>query len=156
MIAGKLRELVEADKLVFQTIDILKGGCIYCEFVPINRGAKEELYMYIECFLVVANQVGYQGFQKWRENLDFRKEFRHYFNYRLSQKIYQKQETRKACEYIDVILAGIYILYEQGFLISAVQGIRFQGDYLVDLWDWIKEDIEGFRLVIKSNQIKIQ
>jgi hypothetical protein len=59
MITGKLRELVEADKLVFQTIDILKGGCIYCEFVPINRGAKEELYMYIECFLVVTNQVGY-------------------------------------------------------------------------------------------------
>jgi hypothetical protein len=64
MIAGKLQELVEADKLVFQTIDILKGGCIYCEFVPIDRRAKEKPHTYAECFPAVANQVGYQGFQK--------------------------------------------------------------------------------------------
>ncbi len=36
MITGKLRELVKVDELVFQTIDILKGGCVYCEFVPIH------------------------------------------------------------------------------------------------------------------------
>jgi hypothetical protein len=50
-----------------------------------------------------------------------------------------------------MILAGIYILYEQGFLINIIQGVGFQGDYLVDLWDWIKEDAEGFGSVIKSN-----
>lgn len=59
MIVGKLKELVEADELVFQTIDILKGGCVYCEFVPIDGGAKEEPHTYVECFLAVANQVGY-------------------------------------------------------------------------------------------------
>jgi hypothetical protein len=59
IITGKLRELVEADKLVFQTMDILKGGYIYCKFIPIDGGAKEEPYMYAECFLAVANQVGY-------------------------------------------------------------------------------------------------
>jgi hypothetical protein len=116
-------------------MDILKGGCIYCEFVPINGGAKEEPHTYAECFPAVANQVGYQDFQKWRENLDFGKEFRHCFDYRLSQKMCRKQETGEACEYIDVMLAGIYILHEQGFLISVVQGVGFQGDYLVDLWD---------------------
>jgi hypothetical protein len=52
------------------------------------------------------------------------------------------------------MLAGIYILHEQGFLISVVQGVRFQGDYSVDLWDWIKEDAEGFGSMIKSNWIK--
>jgi hypothetical protein len=67
--------------------------------------------------------------------LDFGKEFGYYFDYGLSQKMCQKQETREAYEYIDVILGGIYILHEQGLLISAVRGIRFQGDYLVDLWD---------------------
>jgi hypothetical protein len=80
MIAGKLQELVEADELVFQTMDILKGGCIYCEFVPIDGGAKEEPHTYAECFPAVANQVGYQGFQKWQENLDFGKEFRYCFD----------------------------------------------------------------------------
>ena len=59
MITGKLKELVEADELVFQIIDILKGGYIYYEFIPINGKAKEEPYTYIECFLAVANQVGY-------------------------------------------------------------------------------------------------
>jgi hypothetical protein len=49
--------------------------------------------------------------------------------------MYRKQETREAYEYIDMMLAGIYILHEQGFLISAVQGVGFQGDYSVDLWD---------------------
>jgi hypothetical protein len=59
MIARKLKELVEANELVFQTIDILKGGCVYCEFVPIDGGAIEEPHTYIECFLAEANQVGY-------------------------------------------------------------------------------------------------
>ena len=90
IITGKLRELVEADELVFQTMDILKGGYIYCEFIPINGGAKEELYIYTEYFPAIANQVDYQGFQKWRENLDFGKEFRYYFDYGLSQKICRK------------------------------------------------------------------
>jgi hypothetical protein len=45
----------------------------------------------------------------------------------------RKQETGEACEYIDVMLAGIYILHNKGFLISAVQGVGFQGDYSVDL-----------------------
>jgi hypothetical protein len=53
-----------------------------------------------------------------------------------------------------VILAGIYILHEQGFLISAVQGVGFQGDYMVDLWDWMKEDAKGFGSVIESNWMK--
>jgi hypothetical protein len=52
MITGKLRELIEADKLVFQTIDILKGGYIYYEFIPIDGEAKEEPYIYIEYFLL--------------------------------------------------------------------------------------------------------
>jgi hypothetical protein len=56
---GKLRELVEADELVFQIMNILKSGYIYYEFVPINRGAKEELYIYIKYFLVIINQVDY-------------------------------------------------------------------------------------------------
>ena len=41
MIAGKLKELVEADELVFHAMDILKGGCVYCEFVPIDGGGKK-------------------------------------------------------------------------------------------------------------------
>jgi hypothetical protein len=39
MIADKLKELVEDNELVFQVIDILKGGCVYCEFIPVDRGA---------------------------------------------------------------------------------------------------------------------
>jgi len=64
MITGKLRELIEADELVFQTMDILKDRYIYCEFIPINGGAKEESHIYTEYFPVVINQVDYQDFQK--------------------------------------------------------------------------------------------
>lgn len=154
MIARKLKDLVEADELVFQAMDILKGGCVYCEFVPIDGGATEEPHTYTECSPAVGNQVGYRGFQKWREHLDFGKEFRHCFDCGLPQKMCRKQETGEACEYMDVMLAGIYILHEQGFLISAVQGVGFQGDYIVDLWDWMKEDAEGFGSVIESNWMK--
>jgi hypothetical protein len=59
IITSKLKELVEANELVFQTIDILKSRCVYCEFIPINGGAQEELYTYIGCFLAKANRVGY-------------------------------------------------------------------------------------------------
>ena len=65
--------------------------------------------------------------------MEFGKEYSHCFDCGLSQTMCRKQETGEACEYIDVMLAGIYILYEQGFLISAVQGVGFQGDYSVDL-----------------------
>jgi hypothetical protein len=47
MIRGKLKELAEADELVFQTMDILKGGCVYCEFVRIDGGAEEDAHIYI-------------------------------------------------------------------------------------------------------------
>jgi hypothetical protein len=55
MIIGKLKELIKANKLIFQTMDILKGGCVYYKFIPINKGAKEEPHTYIKCFLAVAN-----------------------------------------------------------------------------------------------------
>jgi hypothetical protein len=62
MIASKLKELVKANELVFRVIDILKGKCVYCKFIPVNRGAKEELHIYIRCFLIEANWVGYRNF----------------------------------------------------------------------------------------------
>jgi hypothetical protein len=154
MIASRLKELVEEDELVFQAMDVLKGGCVYCEFVPIDGGAGEEPHTYAECFAAEANDVGYRNFQRWRENVDFGKEFRHCFNCGLSQRMCRKQETGEACEYIDVMLAGVYILHEQEFLISAVQGVGFQGDYSADLWEWMKEEAEGFGSVIESNWMK--
>ena len=68
----------------------------------------------------------------------------------------RKQETGEACEDMDVMLAGMYILHEQGFLISAVQGVGFQGDYSADLWDLMKEEGEGFGSIIESNWMKIK
>ena len=64
MITSKLKELVEVDELVFQTIDILKGKYIYYEFISINKGAQEELYIYTKYFLAKANRVSYQSFQE--------------------------------------------------------------------------------------------
>jgi len=62
IIASKLKELVKADELVFQTMDILKGGYVYCEFIPINGGAQEEPHTYAGYFLAKANGVGYRSF----------------------------------------------------------------------------------------------
>jgi len=59
MIIRKLKKLIKINELVFQTIDILKDRYIYYKFIPINRKAKEEPYIYIKYFLVIANQVGY-------------------------------------------------------------------------------------------------
>jgi hypothetical protein len=41
-----------------------------------------------------------------------------------------------------------------GVLTGAVQGVGFQGDYSADLWDWMKEEAEGFGSVIESNWMK--
>jgi hypothetical protein len=154
MIAGRLKELAEADELVFQAMDVLKGGCVYCEFDRIDGRAHEQPHPYAECFAAEADRVGYCNFQQWREKVDFGKEFGHCFDCGLPQKICRKQETGEACEYIDVMLAGIYILHEQGFLIGAVESVGFQGDYSRDLWEWMKEEAEGFGAVIESNWMK--
>lgn len=132
----------------------INNGCVYCKFVPIHGGAGEEPHSYAECLAAEANGVGYRSFQTWREDLDFGKEFGHCFDCGLSQKMCRKQETREACEYMDVMLAGIYILHKQGFLIGAVEGVGFQGDYSVDLWEWMKEEGEGFGSIIESNWMK--
>ena len=55
MITGKLKELVKINELIFQIINILKDKYIYYKFIPINKGTKKELYIYIEYFLVIIN-----------------------------------------------------------------------------------------------------
>jgi hypothetical protein len=64
-------------------MDILKGGCVYCELVDINSGETEELYKYVECFLAKVKSVGYKSFKRWREKLEFRDDFIYCFNCRL-------------------------------------------------------------------------
>jgi hypothetical protein len=61
-IISKLKELVKADELIFETIDILKNKCIYCEFVPIDSRTGEKPYIYIEYLLAETNRVEYWKF----------------------------------------------------------------------------------------------
>jgi hypothetical protein len=61
-IISKLKELVKADELVFETIDILKNRCVYCEFIPIDSRTGEKPYIYIECLLAETNRVEYRKF----------------------------------------------------------------------------------------------
>jgi hypothetical protein len=42
------------------------------------------------------------------------------------------------------MLRGIFVLYQQQDLQVIVEAAGFQGDYAVDIWEWLKEVGEGF------------
>lgn len=132
-------------------MDILKRGCIYCEFVPMDGGVGEEPHIYADCAAVAASPASYMRYKIWRVKVDFGKEFRHRFDCGLSQEMCQKPQTRVPCAYMDMMLPGIYTLDEMGFLSSIVEGIGFHGEYPDIVWDWMREDGEGFGLVRESN-----
>lgn len=127
---------------------------MFCELVRIDGGAHDEPHTYAKCFQAQADGVGWDGFQVWREKLNFGREFGHCFDCGLSQKMCPKPEVGGTCEYMDIMLPGIYILYQKRFLVNAVEGVGFQGDYQKDLWEWMQGDAEGFGAVVETNWIK--
>jgi hypothetical protein len=51
-------------------------------------------------------------------------------------------------------LPGIFILYQEQHLPVIVEAAGFQGDYTVDVWEWLKEVGEGFGGDWESNWMK--
>jgi hypothetical protein len=56
-----------------------------------------------------------------------------------------------ACEYLDMMLPRIYILFQKEYLQGVIETVGFRGLYPKDMWEWMNEIGEGFGEVRESN-----
>ena len=49
-----------------------------------------------------------------------------------------------ACEYLDMMLPRIYILFQKEYLQGVIETVGFRGLYPKDMWEWMNEIGEGF------------
>jgi hypothetical protein len=118
-----------------------------------RKHARGKAHTYKDCPQAIASGCGITAYEAWRANIDLG-EFQHCWKCGLSQQICRRLENDGWCEYPDVMLPGIYILYQQQHLQVIVEAAGFQGDYVVDVWEWLKEVGEGFGQDWESNWMK--
>jgi hypothetical protein len=66
----------------------------------------------------------------------------------------ERDERRGECEYDGIMLVGMFILYQRGYLWKIVREVGFQGDFGEDIWKWMNERGEEEGGEILSNWMK--
>jgi hypothetical protein len=143
---------------MIRVMDHLQGQCIYCTLVN-EGGAKGEsllqgekirgeLHIYRDCLDAKAAGCGFERYKKWRKRVNFGKA-KHCWKCGLSQRICRRLESpqvdQQPCEYDDIMLPSIFILWQQQHLQKIVEAVGFQGNYNGnDLWEWLSGIAEAF------------
>jgi hypothetical protein len=153
MIQRRLGRVQASQEQMIAVMDGLQGDCIYCGLMQ-KEHARGRAHAYKDCRQAVESGCGIAVYEAWRENIDLGT-FQHCWKCGLSQRICRCLEDDGWCEYPEVMLPGIFILYQEQHLQVIVEAAGFQGDYAVDIWEWLKEVGEGFGQDWESNWMKI-
>jgi superfamily II DNA helicase RecQ len=157
-IAQTMYDMEEQDEKMLRIMNRLQGGCIYCKLMFLG-GEEEQAYSSTHTHLncIDAKEVGcsVNSYKKWREGVDFGQS-KHCWECGLSQRICRRLEEHREglCEYPNVMLVGIFILHQQGFLEAIAKSVGFQGEYSKDIWEWMNETAEGWGTVVESNWMR--
>jgi superfamily II DNA helicase RecQ len=149
------RRLVQAQasqEQLIEVMDRLQGHCIFCGLIQ-KEYARGAAHAYKDCPQAVESGCGFAEYEAWRETIDLGS-FQHCWKCGLSQRICRRLEDDGWCEYPEIMLPGMFILYQQQHLQIVVEAVGFQGDYAVDIWEWLKEVGEGFGQDWESNWMK--
>lgn len=150
LIAGKLRQGIEADELMFRVMDEFQHGCIFCRLVREDGEGLDGPHSYQSCVAAFQHQCHYGEFQDWREGITIESDYTHCFDCGLPQRLCRRFENGSMCEYPDIVFPGIFILHQRGYLEDIVQQVGFQGDYQHDLWEWMRGDADKFGAIVES------
>jgi hypothetical protein len=142
MIRCRLGQVQASQEQMIEVMDRLQVDCIYCGLMQ-KEHARGRVHAYKECRQAVETGCGIQAYEAWRADIDLGS-FQHCWKCGLSQRICRRLEDDGWCEYPEVMLPGIFVLYQQQHLQVIVEAVGFQGDYAVDIWEWLKEVGEGF------------
>lgn len=149
VIAGKLQELAAEDEMLIKVMDGFKGQCLFCVLTTSNP-TTEDMHTYSGCSYAERCDCSIRSYKAWRKELDLG-EYMHCWECGLSQKICRRIEEGSACEYLDIMLPGIYILFQKGYLQKVIETVGFRGLYAKEMWEWMNEIGEGFGEVRESN-----
>jgi hypothetical protein len=152
VIQRRLVQVQASQEQLIEVMDRLQGHCIFCGLIQ-KESVRGEAHAYKDCRQAVESGCGFAKYEGWRETIDLGS-FQHCWKCGLSQKICRRLEDDGWCEYPEVMLPGIFILYQQQDLQIVVEAVGFQGDYAVDIWEWLKEVGEGFGQDWESNWMK--
>lgn len=152
IIQRRLGRVQASQEQMIAVMDRLQGDCIYCGLM-LKEHARGRAHAYKDCWQAVESGCGIAAYEAWREKVDLGT-FQHCWKCGLSQRICRRLEDDGWCEYPEVMLPGIFILYQEQHLQVIVEAAGFQGDYAVDIWEWLKEVGEGFGQDWESNWMK--
>jgi hypothetical protein len=150
MIHNRLRAVEGLHEKMMEVMGELQGGCIYCQFIREGDVGDQGAHGYKDCTSAEESGCGYGKYKGWREGVDLGT-YQHCWKCGLSQKVCRRLEDDGWCEYPEVMLPGLYILHRNGHLQGIAEAVGFQGDFEVDVWEWMKEIGEGFGAVWESN-----
>ena len=145
-------EVQASQEQMIEVMDRLQSDCIYCGLMQ-REHARGRAHAYKDCRQAVESGCGIGAYEAWREDIDLG-EFQHCWKCGLSQKICRRLEDDGWCEYPEVMLPGIFVLYQQQHLQVIAEAAGFQGDYPQDIWEWLKEVGEGFGVEWESDWMK--
>ena len=152
IIMHRLGQVQASQEQMIEVMDRLQSDCIYCGLMQ-REHARGRAHAYKDCMQAAESGCGIGAYQAWREDIDLG-EFQHCWKCGLSQKICRRLEDDGWCEYPEVMLPGIFVLYQQQHLQVIAEAAGFQGDYKQDIWEWLKEVGEGFGVEWESNWMK--
>lgn len=152
IIQGRLGQVQASQEQMVAVMDRLQGDCIYCGLMRRER-TRGRAHPYQDCQHAAESGCGIQVYKAWRAEIDLGA-CQHCWKCGLSQRICRRLEGNGWCEYPEVMLPGIFVLYQQQHLQVIVEAAGFQGDYGEDIWEWLKEVGEGFGQDWESNWMK--
>lgn len=150
VIEQRLKEVQAAQEQMIAVMDQLQGNCIYCGLI---RGGDGEPHPYQGCVEAEACGCGMEAYEGWRKGIDLG-QHPHCWQCGLSQKICRRLEGGRLCEYPEVMLPGLFVLYQRQHLQVIAEAAGFQGDYEEDVWEWLQGVGEGFGLEWESNWMR--
>jgi hypothetical protein len=161
VIQARLEEVQASQEQMIEVMDQLQGSCIYCRLIRGGHGRQRGVeegghgvpHGYKDCGEAEEGRCGIEAYKRWREGIDLG-EYQHCYKCGLSQKICRRLEDDGWCEYPEVMLPGMFILHQRQHLCGVAEVAGFQGDYSEDVWEWFKEQGEGFGREWESNWMR--
>lgn len=133
-----------------EVVSWLSGHCIYCEITGRYTGSEQHWHKNCKKSQSMLDNCEYRHTLDWQYEMDeFRKGRCHSCKLEISE-CGIRDSSKVTCQYGDVILPVVYLLYQRGWLNTWVTGQGYQvGSGMVQMQRWLNESYEE-RGVVKS------
>ncbi len=119
---------------------LLQRSCIFCQLMVPATERLRTFHHHRDCPIADTKLCGIKLYEQWRSELTLASQGQCY-RCGLSQQICLAVELQGACEYPDLLLPGLFFLYQVGQLLNICQEVGFQG--IGSDWSWKWMNLKG-------------